>query len=130
MSDWKAGATKAIAVVIGLRALMNLGKPFGAGSLVFFGKLLSGIPNLILAPSLGIYMLVLVYGMWRLRRFALPMSVAYTAFVVLNISLFPVFQTIPGGWSLGAYAFGFGLTGIAGAAAGTWLLYAQRARLT
>src|SRR5262245_33487483 len=115
MGDWKAVATKAIAIVIGLRALMNLGKPFSAGGLVFFGKLLSGIPNLVLAPALGIYMLLLAYGMWTLRRFALPMSVVYAVFVILNILLFPAFQTIPGGWSWGAYMATFGLLGIAGA---------------
>ena len=129
MSDWKRTATKVVAMVVGIRALMNLGKPLRAGHLVFFGKLLSGIPNLILAPALGIYMLVLVYGMWTLRRFALPMSVAYTVFVIFNIVLFPVFQTIPGGWSVGAYAVSFGFFGVAGAACGTWLLYAQRAQM-
>jgi len=130
MQDWKALATKVIAVVIALRALMNLGKPFGSGRLVFFGKLLSGFPNLVLAPALGIFMLVLVYGMWRLRRFALPMSVAYSALVVLNILLFPVFQTIPGGWSVATYFLTFGFIGVAGAVGATWLLYAQRAYLT
>jgi len=128
MGDWKAMATKAIALVIGLRALLNFGKPFGGG-LVFFGKILRGAPNLILAPSLGIYMLVLVYGMWAMRRFALPMSAAYSIFVVFNIFLFPMFQAIPGGWGMGAYAV-FGAVGIGGGLAGTWLLYAQRARLT
>ena len=85
MSDRNGLAIKVVAVVIGLRALMNLAKPFGTGRLVFFGKLLSGLPNLILAPALGIHMLVLVmlvlvYGMWTRARFALPMSIICVMF--------------------------------------------------
>jgi hypothetical protein len=84
------------AVLIGVRALTNVFKPFGAGSgLVFFGKLLTGTANLILAPLVGIFMLVYVYGIWQQRRFALPMGIAYAVYVTVNIVVFPILQTVP-----------------------------------
>lgn len=120
-----AVATRAVAVVIALRALMNLSKPFGSGHLVFFGNLLSGMPNLILAPALGICMLVLVYGMWTSASFALPMSVLYAVFVTLNVPLFVVFEGIPAQFSVLQYCI-FGLLGIGGAWLAPWLLMRQR----
>ncbi len=118
--------TRLVAVVVGLRALGNIGKPFGTGSgLVFFGKLLTGWPNAVLAPILGIAMLVLAYGMWTRRRFALPMSLLYAGFVTLNVPLFLVFEGIPPAFGPFAY-FAFALIAVGGAWLGVWLLAQQK----
>jgi hypothetical protein len=126
MRNWIRPATVIVAALIALRALTNVFKPLGAGTgLVFFGKLLHGVPNLILAPALGIYMLIYAYGMYDRRQYALPMGVLYTIFVVFNVCLFPVFESLPPGWGLGAYAV-FGIVSIGGAAFAAWLLWVQR----
>ena len=118
------------AVLIALRGLTNLSRPFGAGSgLVFFGKFLTGTTNVIVAPLLGVYMLVLAYGMWAMRRFALPMAIAYAVFVPINMILFVVFQGLPQRWGAGGYAV-FMLIGIATTAGAAWLLAQRRAELT
>ena len=127
MSDRTAAIlTKVVAVVIALRALTNVGKPFGAGrGLVFFGNLLTGTPNLILAPTLGILMLVLAYGMWVNASWALPASIVYAVFVTLNVPLFVVFEGIPAQFSVWQYAL-FGLVAIGGAWLAPWSLSLQR----
>jgi hypothetical protein len=129
MRNWKHMATLIMALLIALRALTNIFKPFGAGSgLVFFGKLLGGAATAILAPMLGVYMLIYAYGMYDKRQYALPMGILYTLFVVFNVVLFPVFEPLPGGWGLGAYSL-FGFLAIGGAAFAVWLLWAQRDEL-
>jgi len=122
-------ALRVVAALIGLRALTNVFKPFGAGSgLVFFGTLLSGTPNLILAPLLGVYMLIYAYGVWSLRRFALPMGIAYGVFVPINIALFPIVQGLPPNIGPVAYA-GFALVGIGVPWLAVWLLAQRRHEL-
>ncbi len=129
MRNWKHTATLIMALLLALRALTNVFKPLGAGSgLVFFGKLLHGVPNLILAPALGILMLIYAYGMYDKRQYALPMGIFYTIFVIFNVCLFPVFETLPGGWSMGAYA-AFGVAAIGAAAFAAWLMWVQRDEL-
>ncbi|HUI24543.1 MAG TPA: hypothetical protein VL403_00550 [Candidatus Kryptonia bacterium] len=118
------------AVLIALRALTNMSRPFGAGAgLVFFGKFLTGTTNVILAPLLGVYMLVLAYGMWGMRRFALPMAIAYAVFVPINMVLFAVFQGLPQRWGASGYAV-FMLVGIALTAGPAWYLARRKAELT
>ena len=41
---------------------------------VFFGMKLSGVPNAIVAPLFGILLAVLAYGIWTMRRFAMPIA--------------------------------------------------------
>lgn len=118
--------TVIVAVIIALRALTNVFKPLGAGSgLVFFGKLLGSFGTLILGPALGIYMLIYAYGMYDRRQYALPMGIVYAIFVVFNVFLFPVFEGLPPGFSMGAYVV-FGIVSIGGAVLAAWLVWVQR----
>jgi len=128
MRNWIRTATLVMAILIAIRALTNVFKPLGAGGLVFFGKLLSGGANAILAPALGIYMLIFAYGMYDRRQYALPMGILYTVFVVFNVLLFPVFEPLPGGWGMGGYSV-FGLIAVGGPAFAVWLLWSQRDQL-
>ena len=114
-------ALRAIAVLIALRAVTNLFKPLGSGTgLVFFGTLLTGTPMLVAATLLGLYMLIWAYGLWQGSRFAIPMGVAYTAYVVVNIFRFPVVNSL-GKIPLAAYAV-YGLVAIGIPAAAVWLV--------
>jgi hypothetical protein len=117
---------RVIAVLIALRALTNVFKPLGAGSgLVFFGVLLSpGVLNTILAPAVGVFMLVYAYGLWTFQGFALPMGVAYAVYVVVNVLLFPVFQGLPPNFGFAAYAV-FGVVAVAVPWLAVWLFVRQ-----
>jgi hypothetical protein len=55
---------------------------------VFFGARLSGVANAIIGPLFGIFLAVYAYGIWNMRRFALPMAHAYATYVILNLILF------------------------------------------
>jgi hypothetical protein len=122
-------ALRALAVLIALRALTDVLKPLGAGSgLVFFGAFLTGTPETILAPLVGAYMLVYAYGMWAMRRFALPMGVAYAAYVLINLTLFPALHGLPRGMSTLAY-LAFAVLGLGVTWAAVWLLVQRRPRL-
>lgn len=122
-------ALRVLAVLIGLRALTNVFKPFGAGSgLVLFGALLTGWANAILAPLLGVFMLIYAYGLWNERRFALPMGIAYGIFVVLNLALFPLVHGLANNLPPLAYV-GFAIIGAGVSWAAVWMLASRKDRL-
>ena len=117
---------RVLAVLIVLRALTNVFKPFVPGSaLVFFGKLLSGVPNVILSEVVGIFMLVYAYGLWQRRRFALPMGIAYAIFVAFNVALFPFVTGITTGGPFG-YFF-FAVIAVGSTVLAVWLLRQEAA---
>lgn len=118
--------TLVMAALLALRALGNVFKPLGTGSgLVFFGKLLDGTANLILAPALGIYLLIYAYGMYDRRQYTLPMGFVYAVFVIFNVCLFPLIEPMPSGWGMGAYSV-FGILAIGGAFFLVGLMWLQR----
>ena len=88
------------AVLFALLAVSNTLKPLGIGEqtgFVFFGQRLSGLPNLILGPLFGLYLAVYAYGIWNMKRFALPMAHAYATYVILNLILFSMRNPGPQG---------------------------------
>jgi hypothetical protein len=104
-SDPRLLVLRVLAVLIALRSLTNIGKPFGTGSgLVFLGYLLTGPLMWVLAPLLGVYMLVWAYGLWTLAAYARPMGLAYVALVTINVIGFPLHQSLPPGATLPMYA--------------------------
>ena len=96
------------AVLFAILAVSNLLKPFHLGGeqagFVFFGQKLTGTANAVVGPLFGIYQLVYAFGIWRMKRFALPMGHAYATYVVLNLILFTAKNPQPPG--VGAIIFG------------------------
>ena len=93
------------AVLFGLLAVSNFLKPLQLGGsqtgFVFLGRRLSGTPNAIIGPLFGLYLLLYAVGIWRMRRYALPMAWAYATYVVVNLLLFNVrTPRPPGTWYL------------------------------
>ena len=80
------------ALLFGLLAISNFMKPLagkpGEVGFVFFGQRLAGTPNAIIGPLFGLFLLVYAIGIWRMRRHAVPMGIAYAAYVILNLVLF------------------------------------------
>ena len=92
MPDRSRGAVLTIfALLFVLMAISNFGKPFshnpGVG-FVFFGTRLSGMRNIIIAPIFGILLIAYAYGILAMRKFALPLGIAYAAYVIVNMPLF------------------------------------------
>ena len=82
------------AVLFAVLGISNLLKPLQMGGartgFVFFGQRLSGTANVILGPLFGIALLAYAIGIWRMRRWALPLGWAYAAYVLVNLFLFTV----------------------------------------
>lgn len=93
MAGWKSrGAALTIfAILFGLLAISNFFKPFshdpGVG-FVFMGVRLKGIGNSVMGPLFGLCLAIYAYGIWAMRRFALPVAYIYTGWVVVNMVLF------------------------------------------
>lgn len=113
---------RTLAVLIALRALTNVGKPFRPGAFVVLGKLMHGTATTVVAPLFGVAMLVYAWGLWQPRPWALPLGVAYAIWATANIVLFPVFEDIPSGFTPLQYWLLFGVPGLAGAWLAVWLL--------
>ena len=136
MPDRSRGAVLTIfALLFVLMAISNFGKPFshnpGVG-FVFFGTRLSGMRNIIIAPIFGILLIVYAYGILAMRKFALPLGVAYAAYVIVNMPLFliryhgsPVMQEHS--W---AYLVPYPFIAIGVSSGAAALLYRRKADLT
>ena len=128
MTGWVT-TLRVFAALIAVRALTNIFKPFGAGNaFVFFGQKLTSPPGMWLAALVGVLMLVYAWGAWSLRRWSLPMAVAYALFVALNIPLFVVFNGMP---ERGFRVVGllFLLIGVGVTSGAAYLLWAHRNEL-
>lgn len=125
---------KVFAVLFALLAVSNLSKPLQLGGeqigFIFFGQRLTGTANAIVGPLFGIYLLVYAFGIWRMKRFALPMGHAYATYVVLNLIMFTAKNPRPPG--VGPIIFGIVYMtvaiGVSGGAA--YLLTKHKAELS
>jgi hypothetical protein len=121
-------ALTVFAILFGILAVSNLLKPLQLGAetgFVLLGKRLSGSPNAIAGPLFGLYLLVYAAGIWRLRRYALPMAWLYAAYVVVNLVLFTVRSERPPG--IGYVLFGLVYMAVAvGVSGGAAVLLARR----
>jgi len=88
----RGGFLTTMAILFVILAITDILKPFhleGATTgLVFFGKRLSGTPDAILGPVLGIILLTYAAGIWGMRRYAMYLGFAYAIYVTINLVLF------------------------------------------
>jgi hypothetical protein len=121
MADSKRGrALTILAILFAILALSDILKPLHlegpTTGLVFFGKRLSGAPNAVLGPLLGIFLLVYAAGIWQMRRYAMHLGYVYAIYVTVNLVLFSVRNPPPA--SQGEMIFG--IVYIVGALALSW----------
>jgi hypothetical protein len=86
------------AILFALIALSNFSKPLQMSAdhgFVFFGQRLSGFWNAVLGPLFGVFLLAYAYGIWNMKRFAMPMSHAYATYVILNLIIFSMSNPSP-----------------------------------
>jgi hypothetical protein len=79
------------AILYVLLAISDFAKPFshspGVG-FVFLGTRLTGTGNAIMGPLFGFLLLVYAYGIWTMRRYALPVAYIFTGWVIVNTVLY------------------------------------------
>jgi hypothetical protein len=125
---------KVFAVLFALLAVSNLSKPLQLGGeqigFIFFGQRLTGTANAIVGPLFGIYLLVYAFGIWRMKRFALPMGHAYATYVVLNLIMFTAKNPRPPG--VGPIIFGivYMIVAIGVSVGAAYLLTKHKAKLS
>lgn len=79
------------AILFALLAFSNFLKPFHMSpnvGFVFLGVKTHGLANAILGPTFGLLLLSYAIGILRMRRWAMPIGFAYTAYVIVNLSLY------------------------------------------
>jgi len=122
------------AVLFGLLAISNFLKPFQFGGaqtgFVFFGQRLSGVANTIIGPLFGIFLAIYAYGIWTMRRWALPMAHAYATYVVLNLILFSFRNTTPDTVSYKAFTVVYATIAIGVSVVAAVLLTQRKTELT
>ena len=70
------------------KALQYRNNP-AVGGLVIAGHKFEGVgKNLVLGPLFGIFLLTYAFGIWRLKRWVIPISVFYAFYVPANMVLF------------------------------------------
>jgi hypothetical protein len=76
-----------------LLAISDFAKPFshspGVG-FVFAGTRLTGTANAIMGPLFGLFLLYYAYGIWSMRRYALPASYVFAGWVVGNTIMYAI----------------------------------------
>lgn len=124
-----------LAILMGLMALSNFWKPVAQtmapesnAGFVFFGARLHGVANAVIGPMFGVLLAAYAYGAWTLRRWVIPLAVAYAGYVILNLLLYtwktPADQMPP---LLGMIVYAAVAIGVS--AGGAYYLWRQRDEL-
>jgi hypothetical protein len=120
------------AVLFAILALSNFSKPFhldpNAG-FVFFGVKTHGIANAVLGPVFGLMLIVYAVGIWRMRRWVLPIAFAYAAYVILNLLLYSIRNAGSRNQPPGAFMLVYMAIAIGVSAGSAILLYRRRSEL-
>ena len=123
-----------LAVLMGIMAISNLSKPIGqamspdsSAGFVFFGHRLHGVANAIIGPLFGCLLAAYAYGVWTMRRWAVPIALAYAAYVPVNLVLFALDPPPGSGGAVFAAIYASVAIGVSGG--GAWYLYTHRRQL-
>ncbi|HVO27167.1 MAG TPA: hypothetical protein VMW56_26445 [Candidatus Margulisiibacteriota bacterium] len=84
------------------KALQHLQDPKVLGLVIFGVRFETVAANLILGPLMGVVLAAYSYGLWKLKRWVAPLSIAYAFYVPVNLVLFWYRQTGPDIPPLGA----------------------------
>jgi hypothetical protein len=127
-SPVRGRALTTCAVLFAVLAVSNLLKPLRIGAqtgFVLFGHRLDGTANAIAGPLFGIFLAAYAAGVWRMRRYALPMGRLYAAYVIANLILFNVYGAKHPGVGYALFGLVYAVVAI-GVSSGAAYLLAQR----
>src|SRR5262245_8879555 len=91
----KTALRKVLAVLIALRGFTNFAKPFGGGFVILGRLMRGGVATTVVAPLVGIVIVVYAFGLWHARAWARPLGVAYAVWATLNVVLFRIVTGVP-----------------------------------
>jgi hypothetical protein len=77
------------------KALQHLRDPKVLGLVMFGVRFETVTANLILGPLMGLVLAAYSYGLWKLKPWVAPLSIAYAFYVPVNLVLFWYRQTGP-----------------------------------
>jgi hypothetical protein len=128
---WLTTAAVAFAILAATNALKPLKILGPQTGFVLLGQRLEGTPNVIFGLAFAAYLALYAFGIWNLRKFALPMAWIYAAYVLTNLVLFPFRTPAPPDAGIGHTIFGIGYAIVAlGVSVGTARVLSQRNDLT
>ena len=81
---------KGFAVLFSLLAISNMLKPLQLSDNVGFvllGQRLDGTANLIAGPLFGLYLAIYAVSIFRMKKTALVMGIAYSVYVIANLTM-------------------------------------------
>jgi hypothetical protein len=133
MEDNSRGPVLTIfAILFAMLAVSNFSKPFHLSpdvGFVFFGGKTHGMANAILGPAFGLILVVYAIGIWRMRRWVLPIAYAYAAYVILNLLLYTIRNAGSPGQPLRAFMLGYIVIAIGISASSAIILHRRRFQL-
>ncbi|MGE0824940.1 MAG: hypothetical protein AB7G75_17725 [Candidatus Binatia bacterium] len=122
------------AVLFSVLAVSNSLKPLQLGGeqtgFVLLGERLSGTANLIAGPVFGLFLFVYAYGIWKRKRFAVPMGYAYATYVGINLVMFNIRTEIPPGVGYLIFGIVYSLIAVGISAGAAYFLTKQQAMLS
>jgi hypothetical protein len=87
----RGAALTVLALLFVLLAISDFSKPLshspGVG-FVFLGHRLTGQANGVMGPLFGFMLAVFAYGIWTMRRWALPVAYIFLGWVIVNMVLY------------------------------------------
>ena len=113
-------------------AVSNFLKPLQLGAdvgFVLFGQRLTGTANTIAGPIFGLYLLVYAAGIWRMKRYALPMAYAYALYVVVNLIMW-TYRMPEGAETSAAFGIAYMTVAIGVSSGAAVLLHRSREQLS
>jgi hypothetical protein len=129
MTNQQRGTALTIfAILFALMAISNFSKPFQMSpdvGFVFLGTKLHGSANKIIAPIFGIVLAVYAYGIWKMRKFALPIGYFYAAYVIVNLVLYTIKNRGTGVMPPASFMIGYAIVAI-GVSSGAAVLLTRR----
>lgn len=120
------------AILFAILALSNFSKPFHldpSAGFVFFGVKTHGLANAVLGLLFGLILLAYAVGIWRMRRWVLPIAGAYAAYVLLNLLLYSIRNAGAQNQSQGGFMLAYIAIAIGVSAGSAILLYRRQAEL-
>jgi uncharacterized membrane protein len=120
------------AFLFAILAVSNFLKPFhldrNAG-FVFFGMKTHGIANAILGPVFGALLGTYAIGIWRMRKWVLPIACVYAVYVILNLLLYTIRDVGSGKQPSSVFMLVYVAVAVGVSAGSAGLLYRRRHEL-
>jgi hypothetical protein len=77
------------------KVLQHAGNPAVGGIVILGHKFTRKLATMTLGPLFGVFLLTYAYGIWKMARWVVPLSVVYAFYVPVNLVLFWSLHQLP-----------------------------------